>query len=284
MANTPDKLTIEHKPATWGFCAALLLAAAGMVAANAGWKATQEARQLVWKSESNYFSALARVEAAQQAGRKPLLFLGSSRTGRIAGAESADLPWNAVGIDGSSAAEGLSLLLNGTLSSADVAAVEMNNFFEDIPPVLTDAAQGSPLRPAFTRAAHRTAALLYSELRGQHADTTPPTLQAELAPLPHGNKPQGWTAHDEARLQLLCRVQRACGVRMLPLLLPCPNGQTDNGTAAKAAYAAAVLQAPLLDLNGLQQPIHITFTDNTHMSNDSALRTAWAVYQWVQQH
>lgn len=79
-------------------------------------------------------------------------------------------------------------------------------------------------------------------------------------------------------------MQCECGVRILPLLLPCPNGQVDCGTAAKAAYAAAVLQAPLLDLNSLQQPAHITFTDNTHMCNDSALRAAWAVYQWVQQH
>lgn len=284
MAATPDNLTIERKPATGGFCAALLLAAAGMVALNAGWKATQEARQLVWKSESNYFSTLARVEAAQQAGRKPLLFLGSSRTGRITGAESAALPWNAVGIDSSSAAEGLSLLLNGTLPAADVAAVEMNNFFEDIPPVLADGGQASPLRPVFTRASHRTVALIYSELRGQHADTTPPTQRFELTSTPQGDKPQGWSAHDEARLQLLCRVQCECGVRILPLLLPCPNGQMDNGTAAKAAYAAAVLQAPLLDLNSLQQPAHITFTDNTHMSNDAALRAAWAVYQWVQQH
>lgn len=275
--SAPEPLSIRHRPLTTGFSMALLLSFCGAAALCYGWKQGQTTRGLAWKSESNYITAIGRIEAARRAGRRPLLFLGSSHTGRIPGAESAaNLPWNAVGLDSSSAAEGAELLLAGKLPPADVVVIEAETFFNDRP-FVTEKGQRQDNLPFFMQAGYRSGSLLFTELRQQR--TGQPQAEPATPQAPSEAKPENWTGGDEARLQRLLLLQEKLHCRVLPILLPCRSGHTEPALREKTAHMAARLHTPYLDLNELRC---IRFTDHTHMDSPSALRAAWSVYRFIE--
>lgn len=277
-------LSIEHKALTRAFCAGLCAAFAAMLLLTAAWKYSQQARHLVWKSESNYISNQGRLDALLHARPKKLLFLGSSRTGRIPGSESApDLPWNCLGLDASNAAEGVRLILNGSLPAPTDAAVEMESFFEERTTAFPHGAAATAAPLFFTRPLYRLSSLLYSELRQQRIAAPAEAwriLPAETAPLTE--KPSCWTAQDDAYLALLLRLQTEHGCRVHPLLLPERSGKANTAAKAKAAYAAAQLHTTLPDLNEqLRSPRPLHFTDHTHLAPADAYGMAAAVYSYI---
>lgn len=277
-------LSIERKTLTRGFCAGLCAAFAAMLLLTAVWKSTQQTCHLIWKSESNYVSNQGRLDALLHGQHKPLIFLGSSRTGRIPGAESApNLPWDCLGLDASNAAESVRLMLNGSLPVAPVVAVEMESFFEERTAAFPRGASSTWAPLFFTRPLYRLSSLLYSELRQQHAAA--PAEAWHLQPADSADvteKPNCWTAKDDAYLALLQRLQTECGCRVQPLLLPERSGKADTVCKAKAAYAAARLHIPLLDLNeALRHPHPLHFTDHTHLAPADAYGMAAAVYSYI---
>lgn len=277
-------LSIERKTLTRGFCAGLCAAFAAMLLLTAVWKSTQQTRHLIWKSESNYVSNQGRLDALLHGQPKKLLFLGSSRTGRIPGAESApDLPWDCLGLDASNAAEGVRLILNGTLPAPADAAVEMESFFEERTTAFPHGASATAAPFFFTRPRYRLSSLLYSELRQQHAEPPQGSPWQLLPPAPPATeKPACWTLRDDAYLTLLLRLQNERGCRVHPLLLPERSGKASAKAKAKATYAAAQLHTTVADLN--EQLIHphpIHFTDHTHMAPADAYRVAEAVYRFL---
>lgn len=277
-------LSIEHKALTRSFGAGLCAAFAAMLLLTAAWKYSQNARHLIWKSESNYVSNQGRLDALLHARPKNLLFLGSSRTGRIPGAESSpDLPWDCLGLDASNAAEGVRLILNSTLPAPTDAAVEMESFFEERTTAFPHGAAATSAPFFFTRPLYRLSSLLYAELRQQHAEAPAEAwriLPAESAPATE--KPACWTAQDDAYLTLLQRLQTEHGCRIHPLLLPERSGKATAAAKAKAAYAAAQLQTELLDLNEqLRSPRPLHFTDHTHLAPADAYGMAAAVYSYL---
>lgn len=286
MPHSPYSLRIERKPLARSFCAALLCAAAGMGALNFGWKAWQQERQLVWKSESNYYSNQGRLEALLQRGsgqRGQMLFLGSSRTGRIPGAESSSaVPWDCLGLDASNAAEGVRLLLNGTVPPYPVVAVEMESFFEERTQAFAKGAGTAASPFFFRRPLYRLSSLLYSELRHQPAAAEDPWPLLPPPPVSAAEQPACPGGKTEPYITLLQRLQTEHGCRVVPLLLPNRSGHADAAAKAKAAYAAARLGTPLLDLNELlPADAALRFTDHTHLAPESAYGAASAVYHFI---
>lgn len=279
-------LSIERKPLTRGFCAGLCAAFAAMLLLTAAWKGSQQARHLVWKSESNYFSNRGRLDAVLHAKPKKMIFLGSSRTGRIPGEENrAGLPWDCLGLDASNAAEGVQLMLKGILPVYPVVVVEMESYFTECTVAFPQGSKATPSFFFFARTPYRFSSLLYSELRQQYAAAAADSGAWHIVP-PSSEQPAGkpdfWTPGDEAKLHLLQRLQTEYNCRIQPMILPERNGRADAVRRSKAHYAATQLRVPLLDLNEhLVHPRPLRFTDHIHMAPEDAFQTASAVYSYI---
>lgn len=285
-----DKPQIEKRPLSATFIACMLAAFCCWAAGTYGWKHSLDARGVQWKSQSAFYSSLGRAQAAHLcAGSYDTAFLGSSYTGRIPGVESGFNRWANLGVEASSAVEGINLMLAGVTPAPPHVIVEADRLFEHLPPVSRHPEQdfgAGPLHclPCFTPL-YRASTLLWSELRHETFPTSA-TQPYELNPLPPAGEPAArpatWTAADERVLQAMQRLQREKGVQLCLAALPTRSRQTSRIRLEKMHYAAAALGVPCYDMNALiPRAEKIEFTLDGHMYCKYALRVAATLYGLV---
>lgn len=281
MSKTVDyRLVIERKEISRSLMVSVLVTFLLCTAGVAAWKSSLDARSIQWKSHSSYYSSKGRIFAAKEWGNPGgLVFLGSSITGRIPGVESGHEEWANLGIDASSAREGLELMLKGVLPHAGYVVVEMDTVFADIPPVYKDPErdlrQSLSWCPVFNPLC-RASSLLYTELRNERFDVRD-MKEWHLLPLTaaFAEEKENWSARDVDLLQQLKAVQEKFGCRLVLVLFPRKDRVSPASMQRKVASFAKELNVPWLDLNAQILPDEeIRFSDSVHMQSRYALRAA----------
>jgi hypothetical protein len=236
------------------------------------------------KSESNYFSTVARVQT-QVDTRPRIMLLGSSLTGRMAD-RAEPVPGVAnLGCDGGSAMITLRAMDHGVLPVAPILVVELNSIAYDLKGAGLDigdaiASQWFKLGRRYPNlgATARPTAFAYSWLmaRGATAQTfsheplpittTPAVLTGDATPLadPAAEKLVG-----EA-LGILSRL-REKGVRIY--LVTIPPGEFPGSVEDDVAHSLAIRSGlPYWDLNAGLPPGAVGYTDGHHLDAAGAQR------------
>lgn len=284
------KLEIEKRPLSKVFVACMLVAACCCAAGIYGWKNGLDARGIQWKSHSSFYSSLGRAQAAHaHAGEYDTTFLGSSITGRIPGVESGFNQWANLGVDASSAVEGINLMLAGVTPVTPYVVIEADRLFSNLPPVSKnpekDFGEIALCHLPFFTPLYRASTLLWTELRHETFDVSA-QQPYELKPLPPvesaAERPKSWTASDESVLQSMVRLQKEKGVKLSLVAFPTRSRKTSAYQLVKMRYAAAVLGVPYYDLNAqIPQEEPIEFSDPVHIRCKYALRVAATLYGLV---
>lgn len=281
------KLHIEKRPLPPAFIICMLLALVLCMAAAPAWKHSLDARGIQWKSQSSFYSSLGRAHAAHQhVGAYDTCFLGSSITGRIPGVESGFNRWANLGIDASSAEEGVRLMLAGITPVTPYVVLEADTLFLHMKPVSKkpeeDFGDSVLYRLPCFNPMMRLSTLLWTDLRHQRfdaQDSEPYQLRplAENAPV---SRPDSWDERDERVLQDLKRLQEEKGVKLLPVFFPNKSRKSDSWRKDKMRYLAQSLGVPYLDLNEqIDSAEPIAFSDDVHMYCQYALRVAATIYR-----
>lgn len=282
------KLEIEKRPLHKAFVVCMLIAVCGCAALTYGWKYSLDARGVQWKSQSSFYSSLGRAQAAHRhVGEYDTTFLGSSITGRIPGVESGFYQWANLGIDASSAVEGINLMLSGITPPSPYVVIEGNQLFANLPPVSKnpekDFGESVLFDVPFFTPLYRVSTLLWTELRHETfpVDGVKPYC---LAPLPEMTekpaRPASWSDSNERVMQAVARLQREKGVKACLVSFPNRGRQTEAYKAEKLRYMAASLGIPYYDMNAqIAKDEPIEFSDIVHMRCKYALRVAATMYK-----
>lgn len=233
------------------------------------------------KSESNYFSSLARIQAGT-AGNPAVMFLGSSLTGRLPDRRGGLAAVANLGCDGGSALEVLEAMDRRELTPAPCVVVEGNTFYRAL-------AGRSPLAKAMAGrwfrlgsrvpqlgAVGRPSGFVYSALMdwrfgsGNAADGG--SRRAAGGPTPPPPVELTTPAEQDLVKQVagLLRRLAAAGTRVIVVLLP-PGAAADTVNFRLAAGTAAAAEVGWWDLTREFEPGEIRFTDHVHMDRASAL-------------
>ncbi|MBB5353632.1 hypothetical protein HNR46_003893 [Haloferula luteola] len=237
------------------------------------------------KSESNYFSSLARLQGASRADPQVLL-LGSSLTGRMADRAAAVPGIVNLGCDGGSAAVTLRALDQGLLSPAPVIAIEANTLAYDLDgrgSQMSQALEGEWFhvgeRIPVLGATARPTAFAYSWLM-KWKDGDPvavgEALPTSSRPGVFHSAPSGELSSGEENLVaelagIIGRLQQG-GRRVVLVLLP--PGEIEGTPEWRVAHALAERSgAEWWDLNDGLARNQLGFTDGRHMDATSAAMT-----------
>lgn len=286
------KLAIEKRPL--GFlCSYMIVMTFIMCGALCFfWKKYQDHRGIQWKSNSSYYSSLGRISAAlQNLGKGDITFIGSSISGRIAGAESGVEQYYNLSVDASSAKEGISYILSGEIFPSDYLAVELNTLMLDRPFVLENIKALAKERKwhkllPFTDPLYRTSTLLYTELRNERLDpddfdTWPITPESEKTVAASSYVP---SPAEENILKLLQQVRSKIGSKLILVAYPTLD-RADPGNAEmsrRGEWLSKELKTPFLDLNKRLLPsVKISFSDRVHMKSRDAFIAANTIYDYA---
>ncbi len=232
------------------------------------------------KSESNFFSSVARIQTGVR-DSPDFMLLGSSMTGRFPDRTSGFKGVANLGCDGGSALDTLRAIDKGTLPSAPVLIIEGNTFYRSLsgaPSQTADAIDGPwfSVGRAFPLlgATARPSAFVYSKLlarrTGKAGDSDGPSL-------PHGSvQVVGRTvllSEQEGALVdeitgILKRLESA-GSRVILVILP-PGAAADSPNIRLPMAVSGRAGVPLLDLTSEAARKMIRFTDGVHLDAGSA--------------
>lgn len=284
------KLEIEKRPLHKAFVVCMLIAVCGCAALTYGWKHSLDARGVQWKSQSSFYSSLGRAQAAHShEGEYDTTFLGSSITGRIPGVESGFKRWANLGVDASSAVEGIDLMLEGVTPTTPYVVIETDRLFNNIPPVSKNPKKDfgdSPLYclPFFTPL-YRASTLFWTELRHEtfSVDVAKPYDLVPSSDRGRGKtelRPRSWSDSDERIMHAVARLQKEKGVMVCLVSFPNKQRETARWQLEKIRYMAATLGVPYYDLNAqIAKDEPIEFSDEVHMRCKYALRMAATIYK-----
>ncbi len=287
----PYKLTIESLPLGKQRLVVMITAFLVCVLGCIAWKKSLEKRGIQWKSNSSYYSSQGRISAAADAaGKGKITFLGSSITGRIHGAESGISQYYNIGIDASSANEGIHYILAGIVPHTEYIAIEMNTLLSNLPFVNKDISgsrQTEKLtdRLVVTNPLYRTSTLLYSELRHEKVNYTKQTTWPLLEKTP---EPQDTPAYQPSEkvtqtAALLKQLKKQTDSKIILVIYPVQGRKTSPSSSRTARFLASSLAIPLLDLNErVPSSIPIQFSDNIHMKAEEAWKAANTIYSEAQ--
>jgi hypothetical protein len=238
------------------------------------------------KSESNFFSTVARLQAATRDSPQVLL-LGSSMTGRLPD-RSRGFPGVAnMGCDGGSAVETLQAIDRGDLPAAPLIIVEGNTLqhgFEMTSSQVADAVTTWSFRegarfPAFG-ASGRPSALVYSTLMERKLGGPSATGLEPLHPVTRlgltDPQPQvkAEPLHEQSRISALAAVAgrlKEKGSRLVVVMLP--TGSVSPGSFLVAQEFARQAAVPFWDLGGGIAKDDVQLSDDVHMTPASAAAT-----------
>jgi hypothetical protein len=238
------------------------------------------------KSESNYFSSIARIQSGSR-GEPEVMFLGSSITGRLPDRTQGFEGVANLGCDGGSAADVLRAMDRGLLPTAPLLMIEGNTIFLGIGGKETEIAKamnspwfsfGRRVEPFSANA--RPSAFAYSKLLAgrignagspdgvPEPPATGPYVPAENAVHTANEGEQALVEELAAIIGRLEKKGSKCWMLILPPRIE-PGGRQHNLVVAIAARA----RIPFWDLgSGIPQE-RISLTDGIHMAPESAALT-----------
>lgn len=244
------------------------------------------------KSESNYFSSVARIQTETR-GAPRVMLLGSSMTGRLAD-RGAELPGVAnLGCDGGSAVVTLRAMDRGLLPAAPVLVIEANTLSYALENRGREiaAAIGSDWFKLGTRlpnvgATARPTAFAYSWLMARKESSAPSSGELSVS-----TKPVRLSAADAPALEpaastlvdelagILGRLE-AKGSRVILVMLP-PGVKTGCVQTDLPRALACKTGLPWWDLNEGIAPGSVGFTDGLHLDAPSASKVLAAIVRGV---
>ena len=238
------------------------------------------------KSESNFFSSVARIQTGQR-GRPEILLLGSSLTGRLPDRTSGFDGVANLGIDGGSAADTLRAIDRGLIACPPQLMVEGNTLYRAV-----DQGPGEVARAMESRwfevgrdlpnlgATARPAAFLYSWLmerkHGVAAGMDRDGLRLESRPrIPAMDEAPALNPAEEELITELGGILRrieAKGCRIILVMLP-PGADLDSPNRRIPMALACRAGVSWWDLNEGLPAGAVRYTDGVHMSPASAAAT-----------
>ncbi len=241
------------------------------------------------KSESNYFSSLARIQAGTK-GQPEIMLLGSSITGRLPDRSQGYAGISNLGCDGGSAVDVLMAMDQGILPAGPLIVIEANSLTIAVAAPRTEISLAMEgwwfqlgLRWAALSATARPSAFAYSMLLGRRtgmAETPGQGGTLGQQTLPGPVAPAAGTALAEVDRQFVGRVSeiigrlQARGSRFVIVWLP-PKRAAGAGPVLGVAIAQAVARqtgARWWDL-ATDATVPVKLTDGVHMDSSSAAKT-----------
>jgi hypothetical protein len=237
------------------------------------------------KSESNYFSSVARLQSGIR-GTPRVMLLGSSITGRLPDRNRGFEGVGNLGCDGGSAAEILRAMDKGSIPRAPQIIVEGNTLYRAVGAGKTELAAAID-KPWFRRgvdvpnlsAAGRPSAVTYTllmERKMGSADAASATaLPTITRPAPVlGEKPEVSDAENALLEELTGILGRltAVGTKVTIVMLP-PGAQAGTPNRVLPEELARRSGLPFWDLAAAIPPDSVRFTDGVHMDPPGAAAT-----------
>jgi hypothetical protein len=248
------------------------------------------------KSESNFFSSIARIQTGAAEPVADVFLLGSSLTGRFPSRSAEFTDVANLGCDGENAAVVMRGIDKGILPLPPVLVIEGNTLYRELSP--TGSVVAGVIDSSWFKvgrkvpnvgATARPSAFAYSILLERKVGRAD---DGERAPLPVDSKPVIASASDMSPLpqdaadlvaelsQLIKRFQSK-GTKILIVQLP--PGAAPESLNTRLPYALSQQAGvPILDLSRNLPPGTITYTDGIHMapaSAASALRSILAALE-----
>ncbi len=235
------------------------------------------------KSESNFYSSLARVQSGTQ-GQPDIMLLGSSLTGRFPDRSHGFAGVANIGCDGGSAADLLRAIDQGLLPATGVLVIEGNTFYRATGDPISEIhnALRSPwfrvgLQLPLLSAYARPAAFLYSPLlarkigraQGPAGPLLPVSSVPEVVSHPNHLSDEARTLVDEMA-GIFQRLQSR-NIRLLLVILP-PGAEADSPNIRIPRELSRLSGVPLLDLTRNLPPDAVRYTDGVHMDPASAAK------------
>lgn len=241
------------------------------------------------KSESNYFSSIARLQSGVR-GEPRVMFLGSSITGRLPDRSRGVEGVANLGCDGGSAMETLRAMEEGIIPRAPYIIVEGNMLYRALDPKEGQASPSAAMRERWFRtgvavpnlsAAGRPSSIAYTLLMERKLGASgsagigpfPVTTQPTLTPHQQPTSPAEDALLEEAAGIL--RKLQAAGSRIAIIMFP-PGADADSPGRRLPEELARRAGLPFWDLANAVPPGMVKFTDGVHMdpaSATAALRT-----------
>jgi len=240
------------------------------------------------KSESNFFSSLARIQTGIRS-QPEVMLLGSSITGRLPDRSSGFAGVANLGCDGSSAADTLEAMDAGRLPIAPKLIIEGNTLYRSASGATSEIGRAiaSPWFQVGNQipnlgATARPAAFAYSRLLAGKIGLSPgpvgealpcrslPHVAVEAQDLPAAADP--WVSKLAALLKRL--EARGCQC-LLVIIPPGANGNSLNIRIPRELSRRS--QVPLLDLTDGLPPGAVLLTDGVHLAPQSAAETLRAI-------
>jgi hypothetical protein len=238
------------------------------------------------KSESNFFSALGRIQAGT-VGKPEVMLLGSSITGRLPDRANGFEGFANMGCDGGSAVDALRAMDRGILPVAPLIVIEANTLGRELNGQASEVAAAmeggwfwvGKKVPAFSAYA-RPAAFFYSILlarrTGDYGDpASGEDLKVSSSPMLLERNPAARMTPAEAALKeelvaITRRLkERGCGVVFVWLPPARSEGIIPDWIHALIAESGSLWW----DLGNEADPSLVTLTDSVHMAAPSAART-----------
>jgi hypothetical protein len=239
------------------------------------------------KSESNFFSSIARIQTGAAEPVADVFLLGSSLTGRFPSRSAEFTDVANLGCDGENAAVVMRGIDKGILPLPPVLVIEGNTLYRELSP--TGSVVAGVIDSSWFKvgrkvpnvgATARPSAFAYSILLERKVGRAD---DGERAPLPVDSKPVIASASDMSPLpqdaadlvaelsQLIKRFQSK-GTKILIVQLP--PGAAPESLNTRLPYALSQQAGvPILDLSRNLPPGTITYTDGIHMAPASAAAT-----------
>lgn len=246
------------------------------------------------KSESNYFSSIARLQTESQ-GKPQVMMLGSSLTGRLGDrAQHFDGVAN-LGCDGGSAVVTLRAMDNGTLPTAPLLIIEANSLsFElehrgkEIGEAIDSRWFGVGIKTPSLGATARPTAFAYSWLMARSSGNSAPT-DMEFLPIdtqPGIQDPSSAPDLDAKEAAVVDEVAailgrlRKNGSDILLVMIP-PGAKADSSQMRIPLALAAKSGIPWWDLTAGLPPDAVDYSDGLHLDAASAQKVMLTLMRQV---
>lgn len=246
------------------------------------------------KGESNYFSTLARFQAAGHPAAE-IAFVGSSITGRLPGREVGNANVANLGSDGGPALDGLRMLVAGTIALPRFLVIETNTLYGGVGygESLMARSRHGPwfalgARCPLLGASARPTAMGYARLsrrprvlEGESFAVT--QTQISSVEMSEVSKQEWQRFHDYA--DAITTLQKR-GVRVI--LVQMPSGAMQGRDKQLIEWSIYEMQKryriPYIDLQQQIPRTQLHFTDAVHLAPDSAARVMHTIRMFCQNH
>jgi hypothetical protein len=237
------------------------------------------------KSESNFFSAIGRIQAGT-VGRPEIMVLGSSITGRLPDRANGFAGFANMGCDGGSAVDALRAMDRGILPVAPLLVVEANTLGRELNGQASEVAAAMeggwfrvgmkvPALSAYARPAAFYYSILLARRTGDFGDpASGEDLKVSSLPMPLERNPAVQLSSKEAALKeelvaITCRLKER-GSEVIFVWLPPARGESEIPDWIHALTAES--SSLWWDLGNEADPSLVTLTDSVHMAAPSAAR------------